>query len=240
MNAVRVDDLARVHLPVGVPDRLELAEGRDELVAEHLRQELRPRLAVAVLARERAAELEDEVGRLVEEAAEGLDPLRRLEVEVPAGVDAALAVVAVERALVAVTARRASPRSRRYSPEPLGRDGRVLPALVGVGLARAGTPSRRGPPRALPRCAARRAGRRRASSRDGPACPSFSRSRISARAFSSASSFVSPPNSTSSQPPALGQQRAGRARACRASSCPRSACRRSPSRPSRLVLAGRP
>ena len=55
VDAVRVDDLARVHLPVRIPDRLELAERLDQLRAEHLRQELASRLAVAVLARERAA-----------------------------------------------------------------------------------------------------------------------------------------------------------------------------------------
>ena len=108
VDAVRLDDLARVHLPVGIPDRLELLERADELVAEHLRQELRARLAVAVLARQRAAELEHEVARVLEPAPELRDPGLRDEVEVPAGVDAALAVVAVERALVAVLAPRAS------------------------------------------------------------------------------------------------------------------------------------
>ena len=84
--------------PVGVPDRLELAERLDDLVAEHLRQELGPRLAVAVLARERAA-----VARRTRSAAssmkraEVLDALGRVEVEVDARVDAALAEVAVER-----------------------------------------------------------------------------------------------------------------------------------------------
>src|SRR5439155_5901765 len=31
-----VDDLAGIHLPVGIPDRLELAEGLDQFGAEHL------------------------------------------------------------------------------------------------------------------------------------------------------------------------------------------------------------
>ena len=39
-DPVRVDDLARVHLPLRIPDRLELAEGIDQLRPEHLRQEL--------------------------------------------------------------------------------------------------------------------------------------------------------------------------------------------------------
>src|SRR5205814_9909971 len=101
-DRVRLDHLARVHLPVRVPDRLELAEALDELVAEHLRQELRARLPVAVLSGERASEREDEIGRIGEETAPLGDSLSAREVEVPARVDAALAVVAVESAAVLV------------------------------------------------------------------------------------------------------------------------------------------
>src|SRR5205823_6573594 len=102
VDAVRPDDLARVHLPVGIPDRLELLEGAHEVVAEHLGEKLCTRLAVAVLAGQGAAELEHEVACVLEPAAELGDPRLRDEVEVPASVDAALTVVAVERALVPV------------------------------------------------------------------------------------------------------------------------------------------
>lgn len=47
-----VDDLAGVHLGVGVPDGLELTERLDDLVAEHAGEELGSRLAVAVLPRQ--------------------------------------------------------------------------------------------------------------------------------------------------------------------------------------------
>src|SRR5204863_6313566 len=93
------------------------------------------RLAVAVLARERAAEREHEVGGLVEEPPERPDPVARDEVEVPARVDAALAVVAVKRALVAVL-RGELAQPPQVLPDTLGRDGRVLPALVRIRLAR--------------------------------------------------------------------------------------------------------
>src|SRR5207249_4289367 len=102
-DRLRLDHLAGIHLPVRVPGRLELAEALDELVAEHLRQQLGARLAVAMLARERAAEREDEVGGVVEEAAPFGDPVRAREVEVPARVDTPLAVVPVESAPVLVT-----------------------------------------------------------------------------------------------------------------------------------------
>src|SRR5205823_2726570 len=98
------------------------------------RQELCPRLAVAVLARERAAELEHEIGRLVEERAELLDSGLALEVEVPARVHAALPVVAVEGAVVLVLPGQLA-QAAEVRAELRGRNGRVLPALVGVGLA---------------------------------------------------------------------------------------------------------
>src|SRR6185312_11329921 len=135
VDPVRPDDLARVHLPVGIPDRLELLKGADQVVAEHLGQELGLRLAVAVLARDRAAELDHEVARVVEPAPELLDARLRDEIEVPASVDAALAVVAVEGALVAVRLRELREPSQVLA-EPLGRNGRVLPTLVRVLLAR--------------------------------------------------------------------------------------------------------
>jgi hypothetical protein len=49
-------------------------------------------------------------------------------------VDAALTVVAVEGAVVVVLLRKLS-EPPQVLAEPLRRDGRVLPALVGVGLA---------------------------------------------------------------------------------------------------------
>jgi hypothetical protein len=76
VEAGRGDDLARVHLSVGVPDSLELAERLDELLPELLRQQLGTLLAVAVLARQRAAVRHDEIGRLFEERAVDSQPSR--------------------------------------------------------------------------------------------------------------------------------------------------------------------
>src|SRR5690606_4940005 len=96
----RVHDLARVHLPVRVPDRLELAEGLDQIGSEHLREQLAARLAVAVLAGERAAVADDDVGRALDELAVALDAAAAHEVEVDAAMDEALAEVAVEGRLI--------------------------------------------------------------------------------------------------------------------------------------------
>ena len=52
IDAVRIDDLAWIHQAVGIPDALELTERVYELWPEHLRQEFRFGLPVAVFARE--------------------------------------------------------------------------------------------------------------------------------------------------------------------------------------------
>ena len=100
-------------------------------------------------------------------------PSALVEVEVPAGVDAALAVVAVERALVAVAVGQLLQLAQVLA-EALGRDRRVLPALVRVGLAGDERGRAEARPRAPSRCAPRPAGRRRASCpcRPPPACSS--------------------------------------------------------------------
>src|SRR3954453_1545255 len=61
----RVDDLAGVHPVIGVHESFEVTKQGDHLVAEHAREELAAGLAVAVLAGERTAIAEDEVGRTV-------------------------------------------------------------------------------------------------------------------------------------------------------------------------------
>ena len=171
---VGVDHLVRVHLVVGVPDRLELAEGADQSGAEHLGQERRLRLAVAVLAGDRAAVADDQVARLVEELAEVLDALDGLQVEVDPGVDAALAEVAVERAVVAVLLEQlaevaevgadADRGGRRNPPSPPRR-----PSRRGCGRSRPG-PTRGPSTGALPRP------RRRTASSTAALCIAFSRS----------------------------------------------------------------
>ena len=96
-----VDQLAGVHPVLRVPRVLELAERLHQLGAEHDRQQLALRLAVAVLARERAAVLDHQVRRLGEEAPPVREPGGRAQLEVDARVDAAVAEMAVERSAVA-------------------------------------------------------------------------------------------------------------------------------------------
>ena len=88
-----------------------------------------------MLARKRSAQLEHEIRRLVEERAERADPGLALQVEVPPRVHAALAVVAVQRAVVVVLLRDLA-QAAEILAEALGRHRRVLPALVRVRLSR--------------------------------------------------------------------------------------------------------
>src|SRR5690348_6434545 len=97
LEAVGLDDLARVHLPVWVPDRLELAESADQLFTEHFVEELAARLAIAVLAAQTAAVADTQVGGLFHERAPVLQPRLTGEVKIDAAVDTALAEVAIHR-----------------------------------------------------------------------------------------------------------------------------------------------
>ena len=100
VDADGVGELAGIHAVRWVPDGLEFLKGVDQLGTEHLGQQGGAGLAVAVLAGERAAKAEDEISGAVEERAEVAHTSLRAEVEVDAHVDAALAIVSVERAVV--------------------------------------------------------------------------------------------------------------------------------------------
>ena len=91
----RVHQLAWIHAVLRIPDRLELAEGLHQLRTEHLRQQCGSGLAVAMLAAERPAKAENQIGGAVDELAEVAQSVLRSEVEVDAQMDASLAVVPV-------------------------------------------------------------------------------------------------------------------------------------------------
>src|SRR4051812_13198533 len=95
VNAIRMDDLAGIHLPLGIPKLLEFAECVNEFGAEHLPEHFRAALPVAMFAGERAAVGDDQVSGLFDELAIVCDTLRREEIEADAGVYAAHAEVSV-------------------------------------------------------------------------------------------------------------------------------------------------
>ena len=134
VDAHGIGELAGIHAVVGVPERLELAEGLDELGAEHFGQESGAGLAVAVFAGERAAEGTDDFGGAVDELAEVFHPIWSSEIEIDAGVHAALAVVAVERAAVAVFGHQRFDGAQIVA-KLRGRNGGIVPAFPAFGLA---------------------------------------------------------------------------------------------------------
>src|SRR6187399_756310 len=83
-----------------------------------------------MLARERSAEADDEIGGLLDEGAIVPDALGCLQGEVDAGVHAALAEVAVETALEAVLVEQVAEAPQALA-ETLRRYGRVFPPLPG-------------------------------------------------------------------------------------------------------------
>jgi hypothetical protein len=102
VDRIRIDDLPGVHLPLGIPHALELAERLHDLLAVHDREILGARLAVAVLPRERTAVVPNHVRCFVHEAFELLHACGVAQVEVDAAVDAALTEVSVQGRVVAV------------------------------------------------------------------------------------------------------------------------------------------
>src|SRR5256885_10740722 len=100
----------------------------DQVFAEHDRQELRLALSVAVLARDRSAVRNHQVGRVGDEAAVLDDPLARFEIELDTSVHAALPEVAVQRALEAVPIEQLAELAQ-IAAHPFRRDGGILPAL---------------------------------------------------------------------------------------------------------------
>ena len=134
VQLVRIDQLAGIHLPFRIPGRFEVAESLDEFGAEHFRQQLAAGLAVAVLAGNGAAVADHEIGRFLHKLAELGDAIFRLQIEIDAGMDTAVAEVAVERALVAVGGEHLA-QIAKIAAEFFGRDGGVFPAFPTHGFA---------------------------------------------------------------------------------------------------------
>src|SRR5689334_18052534 len=80
-DGIGIDDLARIHSALGIPDRLEFAKCLDELRAIHFFEKLATGLTIAVLSRKRAIVADDKLCRLVEEAAPFLNSGLVIEVE---------------------------------------------------------------------------------------------------------------------------------------------------------------
>ena len=134
VELVGLDHFSGIHLPIGIPRRFKFAEGLDELGAKHFRKQFGAGLAVAVFAGDGAAIADDEVGGCFHELTEFCDTIFRLQVEVDAGVNAAVAEVAVERAGVTIAGHQLA-QVAKIGPEFFRGDGGVFPAFPLQGFA---------------------------------------------------------------------------------------------------------
>ena len=134
VDAHRIEELAGIHAVVRIPERLEFAEGLHELGAEHFGQQRGARLAVAVLAGERAAKARTRSAARSMNSRKMRMPCCAAEIEIDAHVDAALAVVAVERAAIAVLGHELGDGAK-ICAQLLGGNGSILPTFPAVGLA---------------------------------------------------------------------------------------------------------
>src|SRR5690606_35187895 len=113
-----------------VPDRLELTERPDQLLAVHRGQVLRPRPAVAVPAGQRAAVLHHQLGPRRHEAPEGRDATAGPQTEIQPDAQAAFAEVAVHDAFQAELVEQLV-EITQVAAEVLRRNRGVLPAGPG-------------------------------------------------------------------------------------------------------------
>src|SRR5581483_921319 len=102
IHSVRINNFARIHFPVWVPNRLELAKGLKDLPAKHFVEELGASLAVSVLPAQAAAVLDAEVGRFFHEGAPLSDSSGAGDIEVHATMDAALTEMTIKGRVVLV------------------------------------------------------------------------------------------------------------------------------------------
>ena len=135
VQPIRIDQLARIHLPIGIPERLELAESLHELGSKHLRQEFTARLPISVLARDRAAITDHQIGSLLHEKAEFADAFRRFEIVIHTCMDAGVPEVSIERTIEFVRLHQLA-QVAQISAKFVGPNGRIFKALPTQRLAR--------------------------------------------------------------------------------------------------------
>src|ERR671936_480951 len=102
VQPVSIHDLARIHLASWIPDRLEFAKRLHQLRTEHLRQQLRVDLPIAMPPKKCPAILHDEVGCRFEECTEIGNPRGRPQIVVDPDVETALTEMTEESATVVV------------------------------------------------------------------------------------------------------------------------------------------
>src|SRR5262249_51438477 len=124
-HARRGDDLAGVEEVLGVKRSLDHTEGLVDRRAEHFAIPFAPRQAVAVLAAESTAELQNQVGYILRDATHPGHLGLVFEIEQGANVETADARVPVKCAVGTVPSQQLAEAGYKFG-QPSGRDGRVF------------------------------------------------------------------------------------------------------------------
>src|SRR6185312_2071418 len=131
VRTVRIHDLAGVHLPVRIPDPLELPESFYELGPEHLPEQARTRLAITMFTRQRPAVRDHQVGRLLQELHEVKDVAASREIEIDAAVKTAIAELAIQRGIITKAAEQLA-KLAQVRAHVVRRYCRIFPTGIGV------------------------------------------------------------------------------------------------------------
>ena len=93
---IRVDNFVRIHLAVGIPQRLELAERLHQLRAKHFWEQSAARLAVSVFSGKRSAITQHQIRGAVDEFQVFADARFTKQVEIHLHVNASVPEMAVK------------------------------------------------------------------------------------------------------------------------------------------------
>ncbi len=128
VEAVGIDELARIHLPIGIPERFELAESLHEFRAKHFGKQFAAGLPVSMFTGDGTSVADHKVGSVFHELAELANAFRRFEIVVHARMHAGMTEVPVEGAIEMMVLHQLA-QVAEVGAQLLGSDGRVFKAF---------------------------------------------------------------------------------------------------------------
>src|SRR5579864_6827649 len=134
INAIRINDFSRIHLPIGVPDGFELTECLDQFCSEHLAEKFSTRLPVTVLSAQATAILDAQIRGLIHEGTPFPDAWFAHQVKAYAAMDATLPKMSVKCRVVVVFVVEGA-QVAKITAQLFRRDGRIFPSFPGIRLA---------------------------------------------------------------------------------------------------------
>ena len=102
IEPIRLNHFAGIHLPAGIPESFKLTKSLDKFSPKHFGKKFRARLPVPVLARQGPSKADNQVSRLFHKLPVFANAGVRLQIKINTRVNASMAKMPVERALVPV------------------------------------------------------------------------------------------------------------------------------------------